>query len=203
MVKRSRTNKTPASYQIERNANPVDFERASFVVKALSKESYRPFLCVVHVEEGKTGCRIVASDGHRLHTAELTLNIKSGDYKPLVSKDVIVLAPPDETVNFPDWQRVVPDDSKKRGVLDFSESGFGKNEKQTAKMAVVSNALFKATGETVNLRYLEDLPKKAWVVYSQEEKGRAMVFKEKGAENAVYAVIMPLCPDDVASAMAA
>jgi hypothetical protein len=41
------------------------------------------------------------------------------------------------------------------------------------------------------------LPKTRWIVHSQEERRKALILKENGAEKTVYAVMMPLPPDEV------
>ena len=61
--------KTPIAFQIRRAENPDEFERALFVCKARSVNAKHPFTSVVHVEWTRTGTRLVASDGQRLHVA--------------------------------------------------------------------------------------------------------------------------------------
>ena len=62
----------PVTFQLSRTENPEDFERMSFVVKARAKASDRPFKTVLHVEQTRTGSRLVATDGLRLHVAEIS-----------------------------------------------------------------------------------------------------------------------------------
>jgi hypothetical protein len=198
--------KIPVVFQLERRENPADFERMAFVIRACSKDGSRPFLCVLHVEQTKTGSRCVATDGKRLHVAEIGRKINNGNYKPLMTKDAIGLSALTDDVTFPNWPRVVPEDTIKRGIIDLEQSGFGKDPKQTEKLAIAVNAFMRQTGETINLRYLEDLPKKRGIVHSQKEKGKAVILKESGAEKTNFAVLMPLPPEDVetaAKAMAA
>jgi hypothetical protein len=193
----------PIVFQLRRNENPADFDRMAFVVKAISKDPGRPHFAGLHIEQAKTGCCIVACDGRRLHVAEISQKISSGDYKPVMTKDAISLCQMEDEIRFPNWQKVVPDNTDKRGVIDLENAGFGKDQKQTEKLALAFNAFLRQTGETINLRYLEDLTKKPWAVYCQSEKGKAVILKESGSKDMVYAVMMPLPPEQVeASAMA-
>jgi acetone carboxylase gamma subunit len=173
----------------------------AFVIKACSKDVNRPQLNVLHVEQTRTGSRLVATDGRRLHVGEISRKIKSGNYKPVMTKDTIGLSEFDDDVFFPNWNKVVPDKTVQRGIINLEESGFGKDQNQTAKLAIAVNIFMRQTGETINLRFLDDLPKTQWIVCSQNEKGKAVILKESGAEETNYAVIMPLPPDEVESAV--
>jgi hypothetical protein len=185
---------------LERKENPIDFERLAFVLKAIAKDPNRPYCSIIHVEQTKSGSRLIASDGRRLHIADTSLKIKNGDYKPLVTKGAVILSIPEEPVQFPNWNAVIPKNVKQKRVIDLSDAGFGKDQKQTGNMAIALSAFFQKTGETVNLRYLEDLSKKEWAVYCQKEKGKALVMREKGNEDSVFAVIMPIMSEAIETA---
>jgi len=193
--------KTPIVFLLERKDNPADFERIVFVAKACSND--KPGLNVLHVEQTKTGSRLVASDGARLHVAETSQKIKSGSYKAVMTKEAVGLSVSDSNFRFPNWNNVVPLKITKRGFIDLHKAGFGNDRDGTEKLTVAFNSFARQTGETVNLRYLDDLPKKQWTVYSQNEKGKAVVLREKGEEYSVYAVIMPLPQKVEKPAMAA
>ncbi|GHU97951.1 hypothetical protein FACS189483_05250 [Spirochaetia bacterium] len=190
-------------FQLERKENPVDFERMAFVIRACSKDNTRPYLCVLHVEETKSGSRLVASDGRRLHVAEISKKIKSGNYKPVMTKEAIGISELEDDVQFLNWSKAIPDHTVQRGVINLEQSDFSKDPKQTEKLSIAVNALMRQTGETINLRYIQDLPKTKWIVHSQNEKGKALILKESGAEKIVYAVMMPLPPDEVETAVSA
>jgi hypothetical protein len=181
-----------ASLILNRNENPTNFDRVAFVFKARSTNTNRKFLTVLHVEQIKTGSRLVATDGMRLHVAEINQKIKSGDYKPIVTKDRISLGEPVEGIVFPNWANVIPGTTRKRGTIDLADTGVGKDRNQTERLTWAFNSFVNQTGELINLRYLEDLTKKKWTIYSQNEKHKAIVLKEAGAETSVFAVIMPL-----------
>jgi hypothetical protein len=193
--------KTPLVFRLERRENPQDFERMAFVVRACSKD--RPGLKVLHIEQTKTGSRLVGCDGRRLHVAEISQKIKSGDYKAVMTKEAVGLAKSGDGFLYPNWINVVPSKIGKRGFINLENSGFGKNREETEKLSIAFNSFVRQTGETVNLRYIEDLSKKHWAIYCQDGKGKAVVLKEKGAEDAVYAVIMPLTQEVNHSAVAA
>jgi hypothetical protein len=183
--------KAPIVFRLERKDNPADFERIAFVVKACSED--KPGLNVLYVEQAETGSRLVASDGVRLHVAEISQKIKGGSYKAAVTDEAVVLAvSSNNNFRFPDWNDVVPSKITKRGFIDLHKAGFGNDRESTEKLTLAFNSFARQTGETVNLRYLEDLTKKLWVVYSQDEKGKAVVLRENGVEYSVFAVMMPM-----------
>jgi hypothetical protein len=173
-------------------ANKNDFDKLHFVCKARSNDDRYQFKTVIHVERTRTGCRVIATDGCRLHVCETKLKIESGDYKPVVTKDSIDLKEPLNGILFPNWVRVIPDDTRKKMEIDLAETGIGKNVQMAEKMSRAFTTVVKKTGMSINLRYLEDLPKTDWVVYTQKEKGKALVLKQKSDPDGVYAVIMPL-----------
>jgi len=190
--------KEPVTFQLSRFENPKDFELMLFVTRACLKVADRPFKTVLHVEQTRTGSRLVASDGLRLHVAEISKKIKSGNYKPHVAKDAITLGEPIKNINFPAWSREIPNNAVKRGVIDLEKSGLGKDRKETERLSVALHTFMKQTGETVNLRFLEDLTKREWAVYCQNDGRSAIVLRQKTGkagepdEKSPVAVIMPI-----------
>jgi hypothetical protein len=172
--------------------NKDEFERILFVLKACNKQSERAFTTVLHVEQTRNGSRLVATDGIRLHVAEIGTKIRSGNYKPAVSKDAILLGTPVGDVDFPAWTKVVPARASKRGVINLEAAGIGKARSASMAMARAYNSFVRQSGEKVNPHFLEDLPKRQWSIYCQNEKRKPLVLKEDGAAMETYAVIMPL-----------
>ncbi len=86
--------KEPVTFQVRRLENPADFDRMLFVVKAASIDPKQKPLTVLHVEQTKDGSWLTATDGKRLHAAFVPAKIRSGDYKPVITKDVISLGEP-------------------------------------------------------------------------------------------------------------
>jgi hypothetical protein len=170
--------KEPVTFRLSRLENPEDFERMRFVVKACARTADVPFKTVLHVEQTRTGSRLVACDGLRLHVAEISKKIKSGDYKSHVTKDCVSLGAPLEGVKFPAWAKAIPEKTEKRGIINLEKNGMGKDRKETEKLSLAFNSFVRQTGESVNLRYLEDLTKREWTIYCQGEKQKAIVLKE-------------------------
>jgi hypothetical protein len=191
--------KEPATFQLSRLENPESFERMAFVIKACSKDPRRAHLGVLHVEQTRTGSRLVATDGLRLHVAEIAVKLPSGDYKPLLTKDAAGLGKPVTNIAFPNWKRVVPENIRKRGVINLEASGWGKNQNRTEALSRAFNAFLRQTGELVNLRFFEDLTKKQWSIYCQPERGKAILLREDGARQDIFAVVMPLPQTDAGS----
>jgi len=190
--------KAPVAFQLSRMENPKDFELMSFVIKACLKTADNPYMTVLHVEQTRTGSRLVACDGLRLHAAEISKKIKSGNYKPHATKDAIALGEPIEGVKFPVWTKVIPEKPEKRGVINLESSGLGKDRKEAEKLSIAFKSFVNQTGKTVNIRYLEDLLKKEWVVYSQKDGKRVILLKPKegkageSSSKSPLAVIIPI-----------
>jgi hypothetical protein len=189
--------KAPVTFQLSRQENPKDFELMCFVIRACAKTANNPYTAVLHVEQTRTGSRLVATDGLRLHVAEISKKIKSGDYKPHIAKDAISLGKPLEGVKFPAWAKAIPENTEKRGAINLANSGMGKDRKETEKLSLAFNSFVKQTGEPVNLRYLEDLTKREWAIYCQDGKRKAIVLKEKSGSldkgtKGPLAVILPI-----------
>jgi hypothetical protein len=189
--------KVPVTFRLARLESPGDFELMSFVAKACAKTANEPFKTLLHVEQTRTGSRLIATDGHRMHMAVIPIKIKSGNYRPRVTKDVITLGEPVEGVKYPSWSKAIPEAAVKRGVINLERSGLGRDRKETEKLSVALNAFTGQTGETVNLRFLEDLTKREWEVYSRNEKRKAVLLRQKTGKaepdaNGPVAVIVPI-----------
>jgi len=170
----------------------ADYRASLFVLKAISDDETRPYLCVLHVEATRSGSRLVCTDGRRLHVAEIESKIPSGDYTAEATKQAVYLQESKAGLIFPNWRKVVPAKAQEKGSIDFSNSGLGQKQNQCAQMSIVFHELMAKTGEVVNLKYLDDLGKEEWRLYSQEEKHKALLFKREEAGKESIAVIMPL-----------
>jgi hypothetical protein len=190
--------KAPVTFRLSRLEDPKDFELMSFVIRACSKISDKPFRTVLHVEQTRQGSRLVACDGQRLHVAEISKKIKSGDYKPHATKDTIILGEPVTGIKFPAWSKAVPEKSQKLGVINLEKSGLGKDRKETENLTVALRAFTEQTGETINLRFLEDLTKREWAVYGKKDSRMGIVLRQKNGkfgepdEKSPVAVIIPI-----------
>jgi hypothetical protein len=181
----------PVTFLFSRAKDPEGFERAAFVIRACSADPRRRNLSVLHVERARSGSRLVATDGLRLHVCEIPERIQAGDYKPAVTKDLIRLAGPVTGVMFPEWAKAVPARAIERGVINLEETGMGNDRNLTEKLSLAFNSFVRMTGAIINLRYLEDLTKTAWSVHCQSGS-RAILLKQEGAKTRAYAVILPL-----------
>jgi hypothetical protein len=138
--------------------NRDELEKAKFVCKAIDRHGNSPFTNVLHVEQTTGGSLLVATDGKRLHVAQIETRIPEGDYKPLITRDAVKICNPVEDANFPDWQRVVPECAKKKGTVVLLKAG-GKNP-DLNKIAVneACKNIKKMTGAIINLNILPALP---------------------------------------------
>jgi hypothetical protein len=155
------------------------------VLRACDKNGIRDFTSVLHVESSKKGSVLVATDGKRMHVAEIRTRLRAGNYKPQVSRDEVRLGMPVPNVQFPKWERVVPKDIIICG--SFNPSNIPKRETDR-----IREFFKKLSGENVNPKYISDLTENPWVVYRQREKGKPLLLKEYGTAIKAYAVIMPL-----------
>ena len=183
--------KQTVTFRLSRLENPEDFQRMSFVVKACGKGRGISYKTVLHVERTKAGSRLVATDGYRLHVAEISQRIKSGEYKPLAAKDEIILGKPLEGINFPAWEKAVPKNTLESGVIDLGKTSKGNTVKKAAEMSLAVNALNAKTGLVVNFRYVSELPKTAWIVFKEPGFGKVMLKQQDGEDNA-FAVFAPV-----------
>jgi len=192
--------KTPSCHTVTRNTIPIrtghtgilttarnkeDFEKVFFVLRACDKHGSAAFTKALHVEQTRTGSRLIASDGKRMHVASIKTRIRPGDYNPVIAKDAIHLGRPVRDVQFPNWERVVPKETIPCGYFNLSNTVI--DEKSPAYDSFVRQA-----GERVNPQYLADLTKTTWALYRQKVKRKALLLKELGAKAETYAVIMPL-----------
>ena len=172
--------------------NKEEFEKILFVLKACNKYSDTAYTNVLHIEKADNGSKLVATDGKRMHVAEIETRIKPGDYKPLVTRDAIKLGIPLNDVHFPNWEKVVPRVTAKCGIINLENTTIGKAQNTSREKSRVYDSFVKQTGERVNPNYLEDLTKKQWVIYRQSEKQKPILLKEDGAKMPIYAVVVPL-----------
>lgn len=180
-------------YEINKSENnAVDYENTLFVLKSMSTDKTRPFMCVVHVERSDVGSRLICTDGRRLHYADISVKIPEGNYVPVVTKDTIVLKESTNEGDFPNWKRVIPENCQDRGLINLGKTGFGKNVTNAALFSLAYSTVLQKTGAVINIRYLDDLLKTEWQVLSREEKNKALMFKRPIEEREIVAVIMPM-----------
>lgn len=167
------------------NLNKEEYEKIMFVLNACNLNNGKEFTNVIHIEQTKTGSLLVSTDGKRMHVAKIGTKIKSGNYKPIVRQDSIILGKPISDVRFPDWEKVVPHNVLRCGCINLENTTSGNIKR-------VNSTFTRMSGEKVNPDYLSDLTKKPWVIYRQDQNRRPLLLKEEGAKKETYAVIMPL-----------
>jgi hypothetical protein len=180
-------------YEIKKNlAGDKDFARLLFVLKALSpkRDPHRAYTSVLHVERLRGGARLIATDGKRLHVAGSGIKIKAGDYSAKITKDAVTLNP-EKDVLFPNWKRVIPAKPVCRGTINLESTGIGDYELSSG-LSSAFHSLIRKTGEAVNIRHLEELPKTRWLVFVAQEKEQPIMLRQNEAERETFAVIAPL-----------
>ena len=189
---RNSSQRTNANTQIiTLSRNKDEYEKILFILRACDESRSPSYTNVLHVERTKNGSRLIATDGKRMHVAEIKIKIKPGEYKPVITKDAIKLGEPVKNIKYPNWEQVVPKDVDRRGCINFENTADGETNRAL-------NSFTKMSGENVNPKYLSDLTKKSWVIYSQKQRMKALLLKEYcpasqfGAKHETYAVIMPL-----------
>jgi hypothetical protein len=61
-----------------------------------------------------------------------------------------------------------------------------------AGLSVAFSHLVKKTGEVVNIRYLDDLPKGKWAVSVHKDKKTVILLEQQGTAGETYAVLLPM-----------
>ncbi|GHV52229.1 hypothetical protein AGMMS49579_09140 [Spirochaetia bacterium] len=187
-----RRSSRPEVFQVIQNHDELD--KAKFVCKAIDRNGRSPYTHVLHVEQTTGGSLLVATDGKRLHVAQIKTRIPEGDYKVLITKDAVKICNPVDEANFPDWQRVVPETAKKKGSISLVKAG-GKNA-DYKKIAVneAAKSIKQITGASINPEYIASLAGYSWYLYATESPGKPLLLFEKDSAMETYAVIMPLTP---------
>jgi hypothetical protein len=183
-----------AMYEITRKNNrDAEFERLLFVLKAVSDDTTRPSLCVVHAERSPEGMLLVGTDGRRLHVAAFDYPINEGDYVPVVTKTSVILKSPITSVVFPDWKRVVPGRTTPLGAVNLNGAAL-RGGSGCGQLSLSLARIIEKTGRIINLHYLDDLLKSDWELHGQKGSEKAIVFRKPSGGKETYAVIMPMSP---------
>ncbi|GHT71389.1 hypothetical protein FACS1894110_24370 [Spirochaetia bacterium] len=172
--------------------NRDELARAKFVCKAIDRSDKRPFTQVLHVEQNAGGSILVATDGKRLHVAHIKTRIPEGDYKPLIAGDAVKLCNPVDCVDYPDWQRVVPETAKKKGTIGLDMVG-GKNAGR-GRMVIgeACRDIKGMTGAKLDPEFVAGLSGHSWDVYAPSAPEKPLLLFETGSDKETYAVIMPI-----------
>lgn len=174
---------------ISKDKDGKDYEKVFFVAKALSKTQTPPFTRCIHIESGRGGRRIVATDGRRLHVALIKQRIPTGNYHCEIRKGVITLSSLADEIEYPSWKNLIPRDRLYCcACIDLAGSGMTERKDEALRLSLALSTLARTTGESVNIRYLNDLTKTNWLVYCQRGS-RLLLFRQQQESENVYALI--------------
>lgn len=176
---------------ITRTQNYKDYERLMFCIKALGKDEDPLFTHYLHVENGRTGSRIVATDGKRLHVAKLSSRIPAGNYQPKV-KDYAICFEKSEEIAFPSWKNVIPEDADYKGVLELEGMSCGSKVERDERFTNIYCSFLFDTGFNVNLGYIKDLPNVNWKIFIKNGKNRLVMLQNSSDPQNQYAVFVPV-----------
>jgi hypothetical protein len=193
-------------YEIKKTYhNSDDFQRISFVSKALSTDNdvSRIYLQLIKVENEKDSeySTIIATDGRRLHMAQIEQKIPAGYYNIMTKRDTITFQ---ESVNLPDefhypnYQKVIPADKDLTKVcdLDLNETSLTKNIVKTGTISRQFAKIVKRAEQVMNIRYLDDLSKRTWELYISKDATHPVLCFKTDDEKKILAVVMPMNIDE-------
>jgi hypothetical protein len=155
------------------------FSSIRFLAEAVSTDPTRPFMRGIRVEIDGKAKILTATDGRRLHQLTVdSLDIEAGDYTVIKKSDIATLTLA-ETVDFPDWRKVIPENT-----VDLYKGMFI-DKREMEEPVYLLNRL----DITMRLDFLGALNGLAWNV-RQDVGGRshAVIFESGDLK----AVIMPL-----------
>jgi hypothetical protein len=190
------TNIQKTIFEFSKRTMRDDYQRIYFVSRAASNDVTRSYHNIIHVEPSEQyGCRIFATDGKRIHIAELECELPPGNYHFRANSTEAVLKGPidkDDDAKFPNYRRIIFKHQKFLYNLDFDKTGLGKDLKKTFNMTRKVGYLIHRSNILINLRFLDDLIKLRWSIYTDaDEISKAVIFKASGQKE-LLAVLMPL-----------
>ncbi len=178
-------------YTITRQQNYRDYERIMFCIKALGKDSDPHFTHFLHVENSRTGSRVIATDGKRLHVSNLSVRIPAGNYQPVVKEYSISFGSPKD-IGFPVWKNVVPEDADYKGILQLGGLNSGSKVERDERFTNIYSSFLFDTGFNVNLGYIKDLPNTSWKIFTKKGRNNLVLLKNLSDERNQYAVFVPV-----------
>lgn len=179
------------NYSITRQENYKDYERIMFCIKALGKESDPDFTHYVHVENERSGSRVIATDGKRFHVSNLSIRIPAGNYQPVV-KDYSINFGSSKEVSFPAWKNVVPEDAQYKGIMKLLGLGTGSKTERDEKFTNAYCSFLFDTGFNVNVGYIKDLPSSNWKIFTKEGRNKRVMLQNVYDEQNQFAVFVPV-----------
>jgi hypothetical protein len=155
----------------------------------------------VETDEESGIVTLIATDGRRLHLAQINHFIPEGYYNIMIKGDTITLQEvidSDGKFQYPNYQKVIPgpESLKKICDLNLDKTGITKNVVKTGKMSREFAKIIKQAKKIINLRYLDDLAKIDWELYVEEKRERSALYFKLNSDKKLFALIMPMEDDD-------
>ena len=175
---------------ITQSKNPGDYGKILFCMKAMGGKQDAPFTKFMHIENTRTGSRIVCTDGKRLHAANLKTRIPAGNYQPEVKDNCVHFTNPSD-IFFPAWKNVLPENAKPKGTVNLENVRSGTKTEREEKFSSAYCSFLFDTGINVNMGFLKDLPCAKWNIFAQGGE-KKLVKLEKNDDKNQFAVFAPL-----------
>jgi hypothetical protein len=193
-------------YEIKKTINTRDdFQRIAFVSKALTtdKHAIRKYESIIKVEtdEESGNVTFIATDGRRIHLAQINHFIPEGYYNIMIKGDVITLQEvidSDGEIQYPNYRKIIPgpETLKKICDLNLDQTGLTKNMVKTGKISLEFAKIIKRAKKVMNIRFLDDLAKIDWELYVEEKREKGPLCFKLNSEKELLAIIMPMNDDD-------
>lgn len=175
---------------ISRQEDYRNYERVMFCMRAMGGAGDPLFTRYMHVENARTGSRIVCTDGKRLHVASISVRIPAGNYRPEARDGYVRFGKPEDVV-FPAWRNVVPEDAAFKGTVSLDGLGTGTRAERDEKFSAAYCSFLSSAGSGVSMGFLRDLPCAEWRIFAQAGR-RRLVKVENAADRNQFAVFVPL-----------
>lgn len=167
--------------------NNDTYKKIQWVAKATSKDKIRPFMQNVLIDGGYA----VATDGHRLHMAEISDDMPDGLYKIIVSNaKMIIMEQTDfEKKDFPQYERAFPTHTH-NGIKPFTNYG------SAPYKSALLNHVLKQAENAFDVDYLLDACSISDQRYIFRQSGVNRPLQINNDDLTMAALIMPMRSDD-------
>lgn len=171
------------------------FRGLLWVSAARSTDENRSVLMNLNIERDGLICHIVATDGRRLHhhtfdpgmfDTDIEM-IEPGQYEVIAkTAKLIVIAPCEESYNYPDWRKVVPDFNPNKSASI--------NTQTISKLGIMTGELLAAdfVNDAIGFKHGMGKDSSVHIEFGSSAKGGAFVITHELGK----AIVMPLKMDD-------
>ena len=175
---------------ITRAKSRANYEKIVFCMKAMGNVASSLFTRYMHIENTRTGSRIVCTDGKRLHVANISVRIPAGNYQPELKDNCITFRNPADII-FPAWKNVIPEETVFKGTVSLDGLTAGTKSERDEKFSAVYCSFLANAGFSVNMGFLKDLPSAKWNIFAQSGR-KKLVKLENATDRNQFAVFVPL-----------